>query len=229
MKFYFHTLVVAFFLLYPNKNPQRKIISDSEFSYTFYVSPKETNVKNSRHYYWYKSGEIHSSQGGSSGNLLHGEFTKSYKNNNLAEKGSFKNGLKNSIWKRWFKNGQLYEIAYWKNGLRSGDYVQFSENGQVSIEGRYKNNRKHGIWINVPTRDTLHYKKGTKLESPKKTLVKRVGGFFKDVFSKKEKDSLQNNQVPTQKKSKPPKPKKKKALKGKKDKTQKQGKLKEQL
>lgn len=229
MKFYFHAFVVPFIFLFPSKNPQRKIISDSEFSYTFYVSTKETKAKDSKHYYWYKSGEIHSSQGGSSGNVLHGEFTKSYKNNNLAEKGSFKNGLKNSVWKRWYKNGQLYEIAQWKNGLRLGDYMQFSENGKVSIRGHYKNNRKHDIWINVPTSDTLYFKKGIKVEKPKKSLVKKVTGFFKNTFRKKEKDSLQNNQGLIQKKSKPPKPKKKKAAKAKKKKAQKQGKVKEQL
>lgn len=191
MKFSLTAFFLLFAFLFPNKNVQRKIISDSEFNYTFYVFTEgKSKNKGVKYYHWFKSGEIHSSQGSSSGNLLHGQFTKSYKNNNLAEQGTFKNGLKHKIWKRWYKNGQLYEVVRWKNGSKSGNYIQFSENGQPWILGHYKGNRKDGRWINEIANDTVYYKKGIEIEKPKKfsrkPFTQRAKRFIKNLFKKKD-------------------------------------------
>ncbi|NHF59003.1 hypothetical protein FK220_006610 [Flavobacteriaceae bacterium TP-CH-4] len=226
MKFYLTALLFLSFFLFPSKNVQRKIISDSEFNYTFYVSTEDIAAKKGpRYYYWYKAGEIHSSQGGSAGDLLHGDFTKSYKDNNLAEQGSFKKGLKDNLWKKWYKNGQLYEIASWKSGLRTGQYLQFSEAGQVMISGRFKKDMKHGIWINGTTNDTVFFKKGVEIDKPKrynrKPLTKRITGFFKELFRKKEKNDPSKKQKADKKGLKAKKqPKNKKSKKQKKVKEQ---------
>lgn len=211
MKFSLTIFFLAFTFFSSNNDIQRRVISDSEFNYTFYILPEETKSNNVlKYYHWYKSGEIHTSQGSSSGSLLHGDYTKSYKNNDLAEKGSFKKGLKSNTWKRWYKNGQLYEISNWKNGLKSGRYAQFSEEGKVLIQGSYKNQRKHGIWINAVTNDTVFFKKGIAKEIPKrysrKPFMQRSKAFFKNLFAKKEgqkNDSKSKNpQTTSSKKSK---------------------------
>lgn len=194
MKLYLTFFFLIFTFSHANKDIQRRVISDSEFNYTFFIlSTKSPSNDVLKHYHWYKSGEIHTSQGSSSGNLLHGVYTKSYKNNNLAEKGNFNKGLKDNTWKRWYKNGRLYEISNWKNGHKFGRYVQFSEEGKVLIEGFYKNQKKHGVWINVATNDTLYFKKGMEVEMPKKYMrkpfVQRTKTFFKKLFTKKEKDN----------------------------------------
>lgn len=194
----FLCLLTCFSFSNTSKNLQRKVISDSEFDYSFHVSINEQpKLKYSKFYFWYKSGEIHSSQGDSSGDLLHGEYTKSYKSNNLAELGVFNKGLKNKIWKKWYKNGQLYEIANWKNGIKIGKYLQFSEEGDILIQGNYKDNNKHGVWVNQATNDTLYFKKGVKIGKPKKytkkPFVKRLKSFFKNLFKKKEKNNLKKD------------------------------------
>ncbi len=195
MKLYLAIVFVLAPLFSLNNDLQRKIISDSEFSYTFYVTTKNKTKKiGPRFYYWFKSGEIHSSQGGSSGDLLHGDFTKSYKNNNLAEQGRFKNGLKDKLWKRWHSNGQLYEITRWNNGIRTGKYVQFSEGGEMTIQGAFKNSKKHGVWVSGVSKDTVFYKNGEEIARPKKydrpPFTKRAVSFVKELFKNKRKDSL---------------------------------------
>ncbi len=224
MKFYLTVFFVLSVFLFPDKNVQRKIISDSEFNYIFYVTTKESvSVKGAKYYHWYKSGEIHSSLGGSTGNLLHGDYTKSYKDNNLAEQGSFKKGLKNGRWKKWYRNGQLHEIANWNNGLRTGRYLQFSETGELLIGGNFKNNRKNGIWVNGAIKDTMFFKKGVEIEKPKrytrKPFIKRATGFFEELFRKKEKDSILkeqkvNDAVPKSKKREKKKKSKNQKIRG---------------
>jgi antitoxin component YwqK of YwqJK toxin-antitoxin module len=74
-------------------------------------------IKSDRFYYWYNDNSIHSSQGGFSGKLLNGLYEAYYLNHNLKEKGAFKKGLKNGIWKSWKEDGTLSQVANWKNGI----------------------------------------------------------------------------------------------------------------
>jgi antitoxin component YwqK of YwqJK toxin-antitoxin module len=81
----------------------KKKITDLEFRYEFFTTTKAVEAKTDRFYFWFKAGAIHSSEFGVSGELLHGAFEKFYLNNQLAEKGKFKNGLKEGLWKTWFQ------------------------------------------------------------------------------------------------------------------------------
>lgn len=83
----------------------KKRISDTSYRYEFYVTKDEPRVKSDRIYYWFKGGTIHNSENGISGELLHDVFEKFYLNNQLAEKGEFKKGLKVGLWKTWYANG----------------------------------------------------------------------------------------------------------------------------
>ncbi|RXR31872.1 hypothetical protein EQG68_09390 [Flavobacterium piscinae] len=82
----------------------KKRITDKEYRYEFYTTQKEVSAKQDRLYYWFKGGAIHSSEYGVSGELLDGEFEKFYLSNQLAEKGVFKKGLKDGLWKTWHWN-----------------------------------------------------------------------------------------------------------------------------
>jgi len=198
MKFTIFIIIFSFSLFFTNKDSHRRVISDSEYNYTFYTLSKEVKSKKlTKYYYWYKSGEIHISQGASSGNILHGEYIKSYKSNNLAEKGVFKNGLRDNTWNKWYESGQLYEICNWVRGHKSGSYAQFSEGGKLLIKGKYKQHNKHGMWVNFTESDTLYYKNGKQVERPEKFKIKSVAEktstFFKNLFSKKEKVDVEKN------------------------------------
>jgi len=207
-----------------NVKEQRKIISDADYNYVFYVSlDGVSNYEYDKEYYWYKSGEIHTSIGGSNGDILHGSYTKTHKNNNLTTQGTFSQGLKDDLWRYWHPNGELQEITEWKKGDKMGQYVLYSEKGEVLIAGNYKKNKKEGRWIDFKTRDTLYYKNGLRIEKAvklrtkkdgtvieKKPFKKRMKHFFAKMFSKKNRDSLSTKE--RKKKS----PKKKKANKAEK-------------
>ena len=49
-------------------------------------------------YYWFKSGEIHQSISSSGGFVLHKNYLKYFKSNQLAEEGAFSYGLKDGEW-----------------------------------------------------------------------------------------------------------------------------------
>lgn len=68
-------------------------------------------------YYWYSADAIHTTQGGYSGKLLNGQYNEYYLNKNLKLQGTFKNGLKDGVWKSWDEDGKMIETSNWKGGL----------------------------------------------------------------------------------------------------------------
>ncbi len=190
--------LIAFFSITPITDGDivRKRISDDDFNYSFYIKKKKVSTyKNDKEYHWFKAGKMHTSFGGSDGHILHGKFQKTYISKDLAETGSFKNGVKNKTWKEWYQNGKLKKITTWHNGIKSGKYIEFDASGTIAITGRYKNNKKQGKWIFHKERDTLYYKSGqikkkeeTKDKKPKKSLksfIHTIKLFVKEKFRKK--------------------------------------------
>lgn len=188
------TLLVSF------KDPYLiKRISDKEFRYEFYTIKKEVNPEKNKTYYWFKGGQIHKSEFGFSGELLHDEFKKYYLNNQIAENGFLKKGLKKGIWKTWFTNGKIQTVSNWRDGILRGKYFEFNVEGNLVSSGKFYNGQKHGKWINHNSKDTLNYKNGNictivkKKESKKTNIDKRTSiptqksSWFKKLFSKKEK------------------------------------------
>ncbi len=138
----------------------KKRITDTEYRYEFYTTQKEVSSKQDRLYYWFKGGAIHSSEYGVSGELLDGEFEKFYLSNQLAEKGVFKKGLKDGLWKTWHKNGMISTEIYFSSGQKNGTFYGYDENGKLTEKGKFKKNKKHGKWINFTQKDTVEYRKG---------------------------------------------------------------------
>ncbi|MFD2561892.1 toxin-antitoxin system YwqK family antitoxin [Aquimarina rubra] len=198
MKLLFTLILLFGSTQYINKDINRKVISDDDYNYTFYVSSKNTsNYENLKEYYWYKSGKIHSSFGGGDGQILHGQYNKTYRKNGIAEQGEFHYGLKDDTWKNWYENGKIKKISNWQKGFLSGSYQEFTESGVLLVSGKYKNNKKHGRWITHHTNDTLYFKRGEKVikeeiaeeekndKNEKKSFVGKTKDFFKNIFKKK--------------------------------------------
>jgi len=174
----------------PSKSDiQKKIIRQGSFDIEFFVSLKDSHSFDlDKTYFWYKSGEIHQSVSGSGGLLLHSEFKKHYRSNQLAETGTFNYGLKHGIWKKWNENGKIKLIEEWKKGQRNGIYIGFDSIGNRLYKGYYKNNYKSGDWIDYKKKDTISYNKGDiKVDDPNKKE-----SFFKRLFKKK--DSINNSE-----------------------------------
>ena len=162
-------LVIASYILFSFSDPYSvKRISDKDFRYEFYTTSKKIKLHKDKVYYWFKGGLIHSAQAGTAGELLEGDFIKSYHNNQLAEQGKFKKGLKVGIWKTWNQNGRLSSVQSWKSGVKSGSFTSFDDEGELVERGKYKDNKKTGTWINYAKKDTVNFKNGVVLPKEKK-------------------------------------------------------------
>lgn len=94
-----------------------------------------------KYYYWFKSQKVLNTQGGSSGSLLHGDYESFYKNNQLAEKGLFKKGLKDGTWKSWNQNGILIHQENWSKGTQIGKQLYYNQDGLIQKTIIYKSNQ----------------------------------------------------------------------------------------
>jgi len=165
---------------------QKKTIRNGAFDIDCYVLIEDSKVACDidKTYYWFKAGEIHTSQSSAGGKLLHDRYVKYFRSNQMAENGSFHYGLKDGTWKTWYKNGQLKTFVEWHKGAKNGKYTTFDDLGNELEKGKYKNNVKSGQWINVKEKDTLVYKKGT-IFLPEENTKEKKG--FKRLFKKKSK------------------------------------------
>ncbi len=162
----------------------------------FDVVPITSKPSISKTYYWYKSNEVHKSIGDYGGAVLHGQYIKYFQTNEISEKGIFKYGLKDGVWKAWHKNGRLASIQEWLNGQLNGDFKKFSKDGNLIQKGKYKNDKKSGKWIDYIKQDTIVYKKDILVvkkvsdTTPKRAKLKNI--FKKAKAPKKAKDTTDN-------------------------------------
>jgi len=153
-------VVFAFILMSFGDPYTVKRISDKDFRYEFYTTDKKVTPEKNQMYSWFKGGLIHEAQGGIAGDLLNDKFIKMYHNNQLAEQGRFKNGLRVGEWKTWHQNGVLASLQMWHNGLRWGKFLRYDVNSVLVESGSFISNKKNGKWINLENRDILIYKRG---------------------------------------------------------------------
>lgn len=149
-----------------------KRVSDADFRYEFYTTDKKITPKENKNYHWFKGGAIHQSQAGFAGQLLHDKFIKMYHNNQLAEQGKFKNGLRIGLWKTWHPNGLLETIQNWSNGVKKGNYFRYDQNGILAEKGNFKDDKKQGKWYDYSNKETLTYRRGELVNTKKHKLSK---------------------------------------------------------
>lgn len=111
--------------------------------------------KKDRFYFWYKAQKVMSTQGGSSGQLLHGEFESFHENKQLSKKGAFRKGLKNGEWLYWREDGTLIKTENWKKGVLKGFETHYNKFGIVDETIQHK-----GKSIRRENADTLLLDKG---------------------------------------------------------------------
>jgi antitoxin component YwqK of YwqJK toxin-antitoxin module len=121
-------------------------VKQDGLQYNFEVLDKDKkgvrNHDKTKFYYWFKSQKVMATQGGSSGQLLHGQFESFYTNKQLQQKGNFEKGLKNGEWNYWRENGTLLRAENWKNGTLSGMQINYNEEG-IPIKNTHVYWNKH--------------------------------------------------------------------------------------
>lgn len=195
MKNVFLILSILFLLVsFSSPDIQKKIIRQNGYDIECYVFLKEiTSFDDQKIYYWFRNSEVHHSVSKAGGLVLHEEFKKYYRSNQLAEAGLFKYGLKEGEWRSWYRNGDLKTYTEWWDGLKHGDFVAYDSLGNILTKGYYKRGNRHGEWIDYIKQDTLNYKRGTiQIEKPD-SLQKP--GFFKRLFSKRDSITPQGDTI----------------------------------
>jgi len=134
----FFLLLMVFTLFSFSDTSLKKRISDAQYRYEFYTTNKVVSAQQGRSYYWFKGGAIHNSEYGMAGELLHDSFLKFYHTNQLAEAGTYKNGLKEGYWKNWFDNGTLQSQTYWNKGQKDGKHMAYDKTGFLTEAGSIK-------------------------------------------------------------------------------------------
>lgn len=77
---------------------------------------------------------------------LDGKKQVFYKNEQLAEDVTYKNGLLDSEAKYYSEQGKLIKHYVYDKGKLNGYSKHFNAKGQLLVEGAYKNDKKHGVW-----------------------------------------------------------------------------------
>jgi antitoxin component YwqK of YwqJK toxin-antitoxin module len=136
--------------------------------------------RKNRFYFWYKSQKVISTQGGSSGQLLHGNFESFYDNKQISKKGKFHKGLKTGEWLYWRMDGTLIRTEHWKKGRLA------ELRNTYDVDGSFKNR--------------IEYKRNaTRFENPDSIVIEKLNSHKKTVYLKdvegnvKRKESFKNN------------------------------------
>ncbi len=168
-------LIITLFCFAFTTDVQKRVIRDKEYDIECFVTSKALkNYNNKKMYYWFRSGKVHRSVSSSGGFLLHGNYSKFFKDNRLAEQGEFSQGLKHGAWKTWYKNGQLKTKEYWDNGFKEWGFTSFDSLGNPVLKGHYRNNKRAGKWIDFANKDTLYYKDNTPYKEKPLNLIERT-------------------------------------------------------
>ncbi|NOQ74878.1 MAG: hypothetical protein GQ574_22885 [Crocinitomix sp.] len=110
----------------------------------FYISTiqKKINYTDTLDYHWYKAQKLHITQGGSAGDLLHGDFQKFHVGGQLAERGEFRYGLKDGEWLTWYESGAVKSKLNYNDGVLKGAFTTYSKEGEITEKGKFRKGLK---------------------------------------------------------------------------------------
>lgn len=106
------------------------ILSISLTSYGRIVNKEELEYKN-RMFYEVKEGVPYT-----------GKVINHYKNGQIRDKATYKNGKLNGELIKYHENGKPIHIKFYKDGKLNGDFINYYENGQVIDRKIYKDGKQ---------------------------------------------------------------------------------------
>jgi antitoxin component YwqK of YwqJK toxin-antitoxin module len=111
-------------------------VRENGISITFSVLDREEkgvkSYSEDKFYYWSKAQKVIATQGGSSGQLLHGTYESCYSNKQLKEKGTFYKGQKDGVWSLWNEKGFLLRKENWRKGILHGKQFTYDQSGNLT-------------------------------------------------------------------------------------------------
>ena len=94
---------------------------------------------------YYKNGQV-SEEGTIKDGLWNGTHKSYHENGQLSKEGTLKNSGWDGPYKSYYDNGELFEDAISKDGLWNGSYKSYTQNGQIIQEGIYKDGEYSGLY-----------------------------------------------------------------------------------
>ena len=144
------------------------------FQYSIVYQEIDIKTKDLVTYFWHRNGQLRSTKGDFSGNILHGDFQEFDKSGKMLGKGTYYYGTKEGEWKSWNRNGEIIKLEKWNKGFLSRrisyDLTKCTiENFKKNqLDGRrivLNNNRKESV---------VHFKNGIEIIKRKRTLKSLV-------------------------------------------------------
>ncbi|CAH0335969.1 hypothetical protein FVB9288_01640 [Flavobacterium sp. CECT 9288] len=77
---------------------------------------------------------------------LEGVRSVYYPNGAIAEEISYKNNLKNGLYKKFAENGVVLEETFYKDNIYNGSAIFRDATGAIVSQGKFVNGKKMGIW-----------------------------------------------------------------------------------
>lgn len=150
---------LTLFVLSAQKYEDRLLV-DENSSWQVRILKTKTNINSNdtTTYYWVKGTNVYTTQGAVEGYLIDGPATRKYRNGQLYEKGYFRAGKKQGVWRIWDEGGMLLEKSNWKNGRLNGEKISYDKKGNILLNESYKRGKLHGKVVSGDK--TLHYKNG---------------------------------------------------------------------
>lgn len=214
-------LIICIFFLgicYGQTNASLRHVVNDTMSADFFVQLESEKIKYEpeRIYFWFKSQELHFSQGNASGYLLNGSFTAYFHSGQLKTKGNFKSGLQHGVWEEWHENGLLKSRFHFEEGVLTGAFVCFDSTGNLQSSGSYKAGDYHGdVVING---EEKKFKNGNELAEKEKKekeaknkekenedkieSEEKKNDFFKNLLFWKKENNDANKKEPKEEKEK---------------------------
>ncbi len=161
-----------------NKRNHHLQVKDSLYLYTFIATAKlEGKADIQKDYTWYYNNSLHTTRGNYSGKLLNGDFIKYYSyTHGMAEKGTFKEGLKVGPWYTWAEDGSILTYTEYKKGKCNGKYKEYADSSKLIKEGRFKNDLKSGTWYNYSPKGDLQQLSSYKKDKKNGKYIEYVDG-----------------------------------------------------
>lgn len=188
-------LSIFFLIFFFNTNAEKPLTHSATteengrvYQYSIIYQEFSIKAKPKVTYYWHRNGQLHSTSGDYSGNILHGISQEFDKSGRMLEKGSYYYGAKDGLWKSWDRNGNIICLEQWTRGYLR--WRKSFESSRYTVEN-YKKNQLNGkkiTWNNGKKESVEHFKNGKKCTQNKKSLKFH----FVNKKQKEETDGLGN-------------------------------------
>ena len=96
----------------------------------FTTTRQKPSPRPDRMYYWQAQDHVLRTLGAYNGYLLDGRYQLTDRADRLLGSGTFRQGLKTGLWRKWRADGSLLSASHWRRGRQRGPAINYDSNSQ---------------------------------------------------------------------------------------------------